>query len=274
VASLELKENVREYWEKEVCGSRYATEIDQNRREYFAQIEKTRYEQDYMLRDFARFAEGRDKKVLEVGLGAGTDLVQWARAGAATFGRDLTQASVDLVQERLAVEGLHADVAVGDAEALEFPNDFFDIYYSWGVLHHTPDTEGAISEALRVLKPGGKLRIMLYHSPSVAAYLVWLLYGPLRLRWISPRRACADHIESAGTKVYSRSEAERLVAKYFSKPITVQTYLGSGDLLTQRVSSKYQGLKWRLILKLYPRWFVRNILGHRFGGVMTIEATK
>ena len=270
----ELKERVRDHWEHEVCGSRYGSDRE-DRRRFFDEIERTRYEQDYMLRDFARFEESRGLRVLEIGLGTGTDFIQWGRAGATAYGRDLTDASVALVKERLQLEGITADVARGDAEKLEFPDSFFDLYYSWGVLHHTPNTEKAIAEAWRVLKPGGTLKIMLYHHPSVATYLIWMLYGPLRLRMRSVRECCAEHVESPGTQVFSVPEARAMVGKYFRpESIEVRTFLGSGDLLSHLVSEKYRGPVWGAILKVYPRWFVKHFLGHRMGSVMTIKGVK
>ncbi len=270
-----LKGRVKDHWEREVCGTRYGAEYAEDRRRYFAEIERTRYQQDYMLRDFAQFEKARGKKVLEIGLGAGTDFVQWIRHGAQAHGRDLTQASVKLVKERLALEGLEADVAQGDAESLEFPGNFFDIYYSWGVLMATPNTEKAIAEAHRVLKPGGTFMVMLYHSQAVATFLVWLLYGPLRLRAIGPRAAYFENVESPGMKVYSVSEARAMVGRHFrNHPIDIRTWLGSGDLLTHKFSPKYAAKKWEVLRALYPRWFVRHVLGHRFGTVMAIRTTK
>jgi ubiquinone/menaquinone biosynthesis C-methylase UbiE len=269
-----LKEQVREHWEQESCGARYGEGID-DQRAYYAEIERARYERDWMIPGFARFHEGAGKRVLEVGLGTGTDFIRWCRAGAQAYGRDLTRAAVEHVQRRLALEGLSADVATGDAERLEFPDGFFDVYYSWGVLHHTPDTERALAEAHRVLKPGGVLRIMVYHHHSVATLLVWLLYGPLRLKWVSPRHATFHHVESPGTRAYTRKEAARVVEKYFGKgSARIQTFLSPGDLLTQQRSDKYRGRVWDALVRVYPRWFVRHVLGHRFGYNLTIEAVK
>ncbi len=274
--TTDLKSRVKDYWEREVCGSRYGARLQQDRKRFFQEIEKTRYEQDYMLRDFARFEEARGKRVLEIGLGAGTDFVQWVRSGSIAYGRDLTVASVDMVKERLALEGLYADVAQGDAEMLsEFPDDFFDIYYSWGVLHHTPHPDRAFAEAYRVLKPGGILRIMLYHFPSIGAFLVWLCYGPLRLRFAGPRELYGQYVESPGTQMFSVSQARSMLSRFFRPDsITCRTYLGSGDLLTQKLSSRYRGRRWRTAQMLYPRWFVRHVVGHRFGTVLTVQAEK
>jgi len=270
-----LKAEVQQHWEHEVCGSRFGDDR-QDRRAYFREIDRDRCQQDYMLADFARFGESTGRRVLEVGLGTGADFIRWVRAGATAAGRDLTAASVALVRERLELEGLHADVATGDAENLEFADNSFDIYYSWGVLHHTPNTERAIAEAWRVLRPAGQLRIMLYRRPSVAVGLVWLAQGPLRGRWVSPRTAVARYVESPGTSCYSTRAARAMVGRYFpAASIRTHAYMGSGDLLSiKRRSPRYQGRLWDLAQAAYPRWLVRRIPGPMLGSVLTIEATK
>ncbi|HKS28652.1 MAG TPA: class I SAM-dependent methyltransferase [Pyrinomonadaceae bacterium] len=276
IDTVDLKQKVKAHWEHEVCGSRNASASLPDRRDFYNQIDKTRYEQDYMIGEFAQFEQARGKKVLEIGLGTGADFSRWARAEAIAYGRDLTEASVRMVKERLALDDLTADVAVGDAENLkEFEDDFFDIYYSWGVLHHTPNPEKAFAEAYRVLKPGGTLKIMLYHYPSVSALLIWLLYGPLRLNMTGPRECYAKNVESIGTKIYTAKQAKEQLGKYFKKEsITTRTYLGPGDLLNHNFSEKYRAAHWRLITALYPTWFIKHVVGHRFGTVLTITATK
>jgi len=270
-----LKELVRQHWEREVCGTRYGSDDARDRRRYFDAIDQARYQQEYMLHEFARFPEARGKRILEVGCGAGSDFMHWVRHGALAHGRDLSAAAVELVLERLALEGLLADVAQGDAEALEFPDNFFELYYSWGVLHHTPDPEAAVGEAYRVLMPGGVLKIMLYHYPSVTALLVWTLYGPLRLNFQGPRASYARHVESPGTRVFTRREALAMVSRHFpAGSVKISTHLGAGDLLLQKLSGRYQGAGWKTVQKIYPRWFVRRVLGDRLGTVMMVQAVK
>ncbi|MGA8220681.1 MAG: class I SAM-dependent methyltransferase [Candidatus Acidiferrales bacterium] len=275
-SALELKQRVKAYWELEVCGSRYGPAGTQDRRSYFEELDRARYELEPEVIEFAQFGEARGKKVLEVGLGAGADFARWVRAGAQACGRDLTEASVNLVRERLELEGLPADVAMGDAEDLqEFADNSFDIFYSSGVLMATPDTEKGFSEAHRVLKPGGQLKVLIYHYPSVSAFLIWMLQGPLHFRMKSPRACVAEHYESPGMKMYTIEEARALVGKFFTRhPIDIRLYLGAGDLLTHKFSTKYAGRKWELARALYPRWFVRHVLGRRFGTGMLISTVK
>ena len=104
--------------------------------------------------------------ILEIGCGIGTDGAQFAKAGADYTGIDLTEAAIDLARRRFAVSGLNGEFRVSDAEKLGFPGDSFDLVYSHGVLHHTPDIEAAVSEIRRVLKPGGRALVMLYHRGS------------------------------------------------------------------------------------------------------------
>ncbi len=269
----DLKDCVRDHWEREVCGSRYGAGLPSA--EYFDTIDSNRYRLDYMLEDFARFDEARGKDVLEVGLGTGSDLCRWVQAGASASGVDLTEASIELVRARLDHRGLSADVRVGDAECLPFPDNSFDLYYSWGVLHHTPDTEAGIAEAHRVLRPGGSMKVMIYHSRSVAVFLIWLLYRVVRREHGSARQLLARHVESPGTKAYAVDEARAMVRRHFGdRPAEIHTHLAAGDLLTQMPSSQYQSRVWRAITVIYPRSFVSSILGDRLGSVMTIHAVK
>lgn len=166
-----LKNEVQAHWQAEPCGTRQLPTED--RRAFFARLERQRYAAEPCIREFARFDEAKGLRVLEIGVGAGTDFLQWVRAGAEATGVDLTAAGVALTRERLALEGLEAQVREADAETLPFADDSFDLVYSWGVLHHTPDTAGALREAVRVLRPAGRARVMLYQHPSLSGLILW-----------------------------------------------------------------------------------------------------
>jgi SAM-dependent methyltransferase len=209
-----LKEAVRLHWEADPCGSKLVT-AEPGTAEFYEQMERERYALEPFIRDFAEFERWRDRDVLEVGVGAGTDFVQFARAGARLTGIDLTEAAVGLVRTRLGLEQCDANVRVGDAEALPFEDGSFDLVYSWGVLHHTPDTKRAVEEVRRVLRPGGEARIMLYSRRSWVAYGLWARYA---LAVGHPRRTLTDvvanHMESPGTKAYTEPELRDLFSGF------------------------------------------------------------
>ncbi len=108
----------------------------------------------------------RGLKVLEIGCGLGTDGAQFAKAGADYTGVDLTEAAVELARKRFELSNLPGKFQTADAENLEFDDNSFDLVYSHGVLHHTPDTARAVKEIHRVLRPGGRAVVMLYHRDS------------------------------------------------------------------------------------------------------------
>ena len=113
------------------------------------------------------FGKFRGARLLEIGCGMGTDLLQFARGGARCTGVDLTPRSVEITRHRFRLYGMDGAFMIADGERLPFASESFDVVYSNGVLHHTPDTAGAIREVHRVLRPGGVARVMLYHRNSL-----------------------------------------------------------------------------------------------------------
>lgn len=270
IESTDLKQNVKAHWEKQPCGTRELPTSD--RRAFFAQLEEERYAVEPYLKSFARFEQGRGKRLLEIGVGAGTDFINWVRNGAIATGVDLTTHGVALTEERLALEGLTATVQQADAENLPFADESFDLVYSWGVLHHSPDTPRAIREVHRVLKPGGRALMMVYHVPSWTGWMLWGIHCLGKLKpWRSPRWAIYQHLESPGTKSYTVAEGRALCADF--SHVEIRTQLGCGDLLEMRPDAKYQGALYKLLWRIYPRPLVK-LLGNRFGLFLLIEGTK
>ena len=161
----ELKERVRAFWQAHPCGTKFS-DAEMGTREFFDRVEAHRYAKEWHIPEAANFAGSRGLRVLEIGCGMGTDGAQFAAAGADYTGVDLTEAAIDLARKRFASSGLQGEFRVADAEKLDFADESFDVVYSHGVLHHTPDIESAISEIHRVLKPGGRAIVMLYHRGS------------------------------------------------------------------------------------------------------------
>ena len=229
-----LKERVRSYWQAEPCGTSTA-EAEAGTRQFYAEVEQRRYELEPFIPAFAEFERWAGKRVLEIGVGLGTDFTRFARAGADLTGVDLTEAAIAAVRRRLELEDLEAELCVADAEQLPFPDASFDLIYSWGVLHHTPDTPAAVAEVRRLLKPGGEARVMLYSRRSWVALGVWLRYGLGRGRpWRSIADLLAEHMESPGTKAYTQRELERLFDSFshveFTRFVTPYDRRVSGPL--------------------------------------------
>jgi ubiquinone/menaquinone biosynthesis C-methylase UbiE len=270
-----LKQAVKTHWEDETCGVRYGTSSD--RASWFAEIEQARYKLEPHILAFADFPSAKGKKVLEIGVGAGSDFSQWVQNGAEATGIDLTEAAIQLTKEHLQFRNLPlatGTLQVADAEHLSFPNNSFDIVYSWGVLHHTPETAQALRECFRVLAPGGMLKIMMYHLPSWTGWMLWTdsLFRKKKL-YRSPREAMFENLESPGTKAYTISEARVLLDGIGFQNIHLETRLSAGDLLEIQPSKKYQSRLARLLWKFYPRWLVRAF-GDRFGLELLITAKK
>lgn len=210
--AVEQKDRVRSYWEAEPCGSPHA-QSEEGTPGYFDEVERRRNELEPFIPEYADFAGSAGSTVLEIGVGLGTDFIRFARAGAIPSGVDLTDHAVQLVRRRLANEGLEGNVQRADAERLPFQDGTFDRVYSWGVLHHTPDVDGAVREALRVVRPGGSACIMLYARNSWVAWGFWTRQALLKGRpWRSRASVLAEHMESAGTKAYTPAELRRMFA--------------------------------------------------------------
>lgn len=267
----DLKFRVREFWDGKSCGEVYAE--GESEKDYYASQSLARYSLEPYIRDFARFDEGAGKDVLEIGVGMGADHLEWAKSGPRTLtGIDLTPRAVEHTRRQLALFGFVPWVQVGDAEHLPFPDEHFDLVYSWGVLHHSPDTAAAFGEVHRILRPGGTARIMIYHTYALTGYMLWLRYALLRGRPLrSLREIYATHLESPGTKAYTVSEARALCSKFSRVDIRIQ--LSFGDLLQGAVGQRHGGLLLDVARRIWPRRLFARLFA-RHGLCMLIEARK
>jgi len=263
-SSPALKDDVRSHWNADPCGSRYLGDG-----EGFDAHARARYELEPFIREFAGFDQAAGKHVLEIGVGMGADYLEWLKAGAHASGIDLSGFSVERARRRAEQAGYQADIRVGDAEHLPFADATFDIVYSYGVMHHSPDTAACIREACRVLKPGGTLRIMIYHHPSLTGMMLWLRYGLARGK--SLRQTVYERLESPGTKTYTRAEASSLFEGL--DDIEVRQVFSPGDLLLHAPSARFQSAFYRMIWALYPRAIARR-LGRGLGLFLLISARK
>lgn len=290
-----LKERVRAFWQANPCGVKFADAAPGTRR-FYELVEAHRYNSEWHIPTAANFSSARGLKVLEIGCGLGTDGAQFAEADADYTGVDLTDAAVELARKRFELFDLRGEFQTADAENLDFQNESFDLVYSHGVLHHTPDTGKSIREIHRVLRPGGRAMVMLYHRDSYnyrinisilrrvgarllksepGIKLVHQITGePLdslreharllrseKESYLRPEEFLSQNTDGAGNplaRVYSRSEARELF-KDFSE-VTLKTY--------------FMNKRWLPLLgSLLPR-SLESRLAARWGWHLWIYATK
>jgi SAM-dependent methyltransferase len=261
---------VQDFWNEASCGERLYLE-GPSIEGYHAQAAE-RYRLEPYILDFARFPEANDKDVLEIGVGLGADHQMFAEAGARLTGIDLTERAIEHSRQRLSLFGLTSNLRTGDAERLPFADASFDFVYSWGVIHHSPDTAAAALEILRVLRPGGRFAVMVYHRRSIVGYALWLRYALLRGRPLTGLDTIyANHLESPGTKAYSVAEAERLFAG--AAKVSATPVLTHADLLESSVGQRHRGPLLAIARRLWPRWIIRRLMpGH--GLFLLIEGRR
>ncbi len=264
------KSRVKEFWNAASCGERQFLSSDTTDA-YEAQALE-RYRLEPYISGFARFDECNGRRVLEVGVGLGADHERFAKAGADLFGIDLTERAISHVRKRFAQAGLKSNLQVADAECLPFEDDSFDVVYSWGVIHHSPDTALAVAEIHRVLRSGGSARVMIYNYWSIVGWMLWVRYGLMKLRpWMSLAEAYDRYLESPGTKAYTPKEA-RLLFRDFSE-VSIRTVLTHGDLLESAAGQRHRGPLLTFARLVWPRWILRKV-APRSGLFMMIDATK
>ncbi|HBS47711.1 TPA: hypothetical protein DEO28_05105 [Candidatus Dependentiae bacterium] len=260
-----LKKEVFNHWNKASCGTE-VTQKPKYSKDYFEEIEQFRYKIEPEIFSFAQFTRLKDKKVLEVGIGAGSDFLQWVRSGAIAYGIDLTQEAIDNVTNRLNLYNLNTeDLRVADAENLPYESNFFDLVYSWGVIHHSPDTKKCLEEIVRVTKNSGKIKIMIYNRHSLFAFYRWVKTALLKGKIF---RSFKDVLfydqESLGTKAYTFKEVKNLIKDLPVKLISIKAMVSSHDLLY------YKSKPVRLIA-----YFLAFLFGYnRVGWFLTIELEK
>jgi len=262
--------SVHDFWSDASCGEElYLRAVDRDG--YTAQMRR-RYALEPFLPVFAQADATGGLDVLEIGVGLGADHQLFAEAGARLSGVDLTERAVEHTRRRLELFGLHSDLRVGNAESLPFDAAAFDVVYSWGVLHHSPDTPRAIDEVWRVLRTGGRARVMIYHKHSLVGYMLWLRYALLTGRPLrSLKSIYSEHLESPGTKAYTIAEARQMFRNFSN--VTISTVLTHGDLLDSDAGQRHRGVVLTLAKRLWPRPLLRRLLP-TLGLFMLIDATK
>ena len=158
-------DEVRAYWDRHI----HDLEITRHpvgSRGFFDDLDRYHFEKLHHLLRLVPLDEYRGRRVLEVGCGAGVDLVRFARGGAEVTGVDLARPAIDLARANFEQQGLQGEFRVADGEQLPFPDDSFDLVFAHGVVQYTPNPQRLVDECRRVLKPGGDAIFQVYNRVS------------------------------------------------------------------------------------------------------------
>jgi len=181
----------------------------------------------------------------------------FAEHGDKLKGCDLTERTVEYTKQRFELFDLHSELQVADAEYLPYSNEQFDLVYSYGVIHVSPNTPKVVEEIHRVLKNKGVGKIMIYHKYSIVGFMLWIRYALLYGRpFRSLTEIYSKYLESPGTKAYSIREANELFRNFSSVNIT--TVLSHGDLLSSQAGQRHGGFLLDLARIIHPRWIIKT----------------
>ena len=271
-SAAEHKEETRQHWTAVPCGTD-VSEAARHSQEYFEDIERYRYRTQPWTAEAIDGFDLEGRRVLEIGFGAGTDHLRLARRGSWLVGVDLTPQNFVETTRRFELDGRHPRLAVADMESLPFRDRAFDRVYSLGAVHHTPDVRRTVREIARVLAPGGRAWVAVYHRNSVffwwSVYLYrFLLRGGWRRRTL---RAQLSLLERPNTNeglvvlLHAKREVEALFRTAgFDSVRTHVRHLVPGDIV---------GLDVLLPEPERPRRLL-DWVGKLWGWYVVVEATR
>ena len=258
------KDEVQNQWDDNPCGSQYVKEAAPHTLDWFLEAERYRYvEYAPWMAETMEFAGHAGEELLEIGAGMGTDLAQFAKHGAIVTDVDLSSGHLALAKENFRLRGLEGRFVHQDAETLPFPDASFDVVYSNGVIHHTPNTQKVVDEIYRVLRPGGKAIIMVYAENSLYYWrnlVGWLglKQGQLYSSSIGHVMSCSVEMTTTGSrplvKVYTKPRIRRMFDR-FERVTIDQRQLTAGEMprplrwMNLDLAGRLMG--WNLIVKAY-----------------------
>ena len=254
------KDEVQNQWDNDPAGSHYVRHAGENTLEWYLEAEAYRYD-EYApwMHETMEFARHADERVLEIGGGMGTDLAQFARHGSIVTDFDLSSGHLAHARENFRLRGLEGKFIHGDAETIPFDDNSFDIVYSNGVIHHTPNTEQVIDHMYRVLRPGGRVIVMVYAQSSLHYWRnivrdFGIAEGQLELHSVGEIMSRHAELSPSGAaplvKVYTRKRLRHMFRKFRNVSIS-QRQITAPEIPRQ--------LKW-IPLELAGRLFGWNLI--------------
>ena len=213
-------DDVKRYWDDRPCNVRHSKK-EIGTREYFNEVERKRYFVEQHNPVFASFESWSGRNVLEIGCGIGTDTINFARAGATIVAIDISRKSIEIAKERARMFGLEDKISFYNCSAEDMggfvsENLKFDLIYSFGVIHHTPNPAAVIAQFNDLLAADGEVRVMLYHKLSWKVFKILMTYGK-GMFW-KLDQLIAEHSEAQQgcpvTYAYTRPQGKKLFEQH------------------------------------------------------------
>ncbi len=216
---------------------------------FFEDLDQYHFEKLHHLTRLVAFDGYRGKKVLDVGCGAGTDLVRFAKGGALVTGVDLSSSAIGLAQQNFAIQGLAADLREADGEQLPFADETFDVVYAHGVVQYTADDRRLVAECRRVLRSDGIAIVQVYNRISWLNALSKLMKVPL------------EHEDAPVLRKYSAAELRTLLKDFRDVRIVEERFP-----VKSRLHGGWKGLAFNTLFvgtfNALPRSLVRRFGWH------------
>lgn len=256
-----FKKDIKNYWTKNVPGlDVVSAQYSPEDKEFYLAADAHRYKYDaYIPALLDSFAQ-KGRRVLEIGCGMGTDSRYISKKGCNITSLDLSYDNVLYATKGMRLFQLNNTGVNADAENLPFKDNSFDVVYSFGVLHHTPDTQKAINEVKRVLKPKGQAVIMLYHK-GYAYYMLLLMHGYKKIFGLyNQDKLMSKYDATPLSRLYSKKEIARIFRDFRNLEISVTAFGGTqAHPVLKHVHRALTGSKF---------------LMQRFGSFLIIKAEK
>ena len=262
-------EKVKDYWKGKNIPQLWYTNMEPGSIAYYNNTSKQRFELYFpYLKESAEFQYHRNEKVLEVGVGMGTDLIEYSKFGSKVYGIDLGADQIELSKKMFDTLQLpYEELKVASAEKLPYQDNYFDLVYSFGVIHHTPNINTAVDEIYRVLKPGGRAIIMIY-SRGWKHYLKrCFIHGFLKLKIFKYKfdwqKVYNEVSEVNGfsplTQILSRRQVTKLFSNFYIEEINKKRL---GEFFEYK---PYNTIKLpNFILNIFTLFGLDKLLGENF----------
>ena len=241
-------DEVRDYWNRHI----HDLEITRHpvgSRGFFDDLDRYHFDKLHHLLDLVDFDGYRGRRVLEVGCGAGVDLVRFARGGAIVTGADLAPSAIELARSNFEQLGLDGDFRVVDGEQMPFADSSFELVYAHGVVQYTADPQRLIDECRRVLEPGGLAIFQVYNRISWLNALSTVMNVPL------------EHEDAPVLRRYTIGEFRRLLSRFSDVKIVPERFPVRSRLHSGWKGALYNGM-FVSAFNALPRPLVRRFGWH------------